>query len=271
MTDAQSLLAILALIYLSDCLLWVPRDAIVVVMPLRGRAFVRLPSTWAANDRGALVFTALLPPRALFLCEPSEAASVAMRDLDERVAGVLRLTRPLHRLGLAVFVAMFLVAPLLSLWLGFARIVVAIFIAFLVTNVIVSIVFFRTFGRVDPHDRARRLGYGVALLVAPPSASRAVDQVTLRALRDFEPLAVAARLAGEDDPNVRRLLRELAHPAGGGPPDPRYETARALGLEHRDQAPKRAGGAVAYCPRCLVQFGVAAAECPDCHVSLQPL
>ena len=67
MSDAQSLLVILALIYVSDCLVWVRRDGIAVVITSRGRAIVRRPSSWAGNDRGGLAFTTLLPARAVFV------------------------------------------------------------------------------------------------------------------------------------------------------------------------------------------------------------
>lgn len=265
MTDAQWLLAIVALIYLSDCLVWLPKDAAAVVIPFRRRPFVVLPSSWG-NERGEFAFTTFLPARAVFVCEPAKGFS--MDDADRRVANVLTATRGLYVLTVAVFVALFAVAPLVTIALGFARVGLLLIALFLLANAVVAFTFFRSHARVEPDDPWHRRVYAMVMLVATPSAIRAVDQVTRRALRDFDPLAVAASVAGRDDRMFRRLLRELAHPAGGSAPGPRYEAAVAAGLRHIDERPAVSGDASAYCPRCLALYGDGRVECGDCGLSL---
>ncbi len=63
MTPGQVFLLALALLYLSDCFLLVPRRGFAFLnMRARGRWRVALPSTALGNDRGGLVMTMPLPP-----------------------------------------------------------------------------------------------------------------------------------------------------------------------------------------------------------------
>lgn len=255
MTDAQWLLLLVALIYVSDCFVWLRHGQAAVVIPFRGRPFVRLPSSWG-NERGGLAFTTLIPARAVFVC--SEGGGFRPPDVP--------LPRGLHALSLTVFAMLFVVAPLLSWHFGFARIGLLVIAAFLLLNAVVAIAFFRAHRRIDPKDRQHRWVHAIVMFLATPSAIRAADQATRHALRDFDPLAVAAKLAGPDDPMVKRMLRELAHP-----PSPRYELARKAGLRHVEEPPPRTSGASAYCPRCLAQYGGERSECSDCAIGLLQL
>lgn len=260
MTDAQWLLLLVALIYVSDCFVWLRPGQAAVVIPLRGRPFVRLQSSWG-NERGGLAFITLIPARAVFICG-GESFEVE----QDRVAAILRANRGLHVVCVAVFVALFAAAPALSWQFGFARIGLLVIAAFLLMNVVVSLLFFRAHKRIDPTDRTHRWVHGLVMLVATPSAIRAADQATRHALRDCDPLAVAAQVAGASDPVVKRMLRELAHPPG-----PRYEAARRAGLTHVEEPPPRTAGATAYCPRCLAQYGGERGECADCGLGLLQL
>jgi hypothetical protein len=269
MTDAQSLLVVAALIYLSDCAVWLPRDAVAVVIPICGRPFVRTPSAWAGNDRGGLAFTTLLPARAVFICRPSD--DFHRRRIEKRLAEVLDRTRLLNTLSMIAFIALFGVAPLLSWRFGFMQIGVFVLLGLLLINALVAFAFFRTAARLQPFDRAHRWAHALVMLVATPAAIHAVGRASHDAMRKFDALAVAARIAGEDHPAVRCILRELAHPAGGFPPTKRYEAAQTAGLSHVEEPPAACGGAAAYCPRCLALYGVDKGVCADCEVELRSL
>ncbi len=262
MSDAQSLLIVVVLIYLSDCVVWLRPDAVAVVIPLFGRAAVRTGS-WAGNERGAFAFTTLLPARAVFVLDGG--GSFDLERIDERRTSVLAQTRGLRAVTCVLFTASFVVAPAVGWWLGFAQVGLLLIAAFLLGNLVTALVFFRTHQRVEPADRFHRWVHALVMVVATPSAIRAVDHVTRNVMHGLDPLAVAARIAGEDDPRVKKMLRELAHPLGGGAPGERYDAARVAGLRHEEQRPARAA---AYCPRCLAEYDAGTATCADCELAL---
>lgn len=258
MSDAQWLLILVALIYVSECFVWLRPDAVAIVIPMFGRPAVRRPSDFG-NDRGGLAFTTLLPARALFVCE---GASFKKRELEERLKATLAGTRRLRAVAAAMFVLLFAIAPAVSVRFGFAQIGLLIIAALVLANAIAATAFFRAHKRVDPKERSHRWVHAVVMLVSTPAAIRSVDQVTRGALREFDPIAAAARIAGEDHPEVRRLLRELAHPVGGAERDPRYDAARAAGFTYGEATPRGA------CPRCLAQYGEGIERCADCDIAL---
>lgn len=267
MSDAQSLLVILALIYVSDCLVWVRRDGIAVVITSRGRAIVRRPSPWAGNDRGGLAFTTLLPARAVFVCDAG-GGSFKWRQIDARVKEVHAKTATLRVFAWMLFGLLFLAAPFLAWWYGFAQVGLLLIAIFAIANATVALAFLRAHRRIDRDDAWHRWTHAIVMLVATPSAVRAVDHATRHGLREFDPLAVAARLAGKDHPVVKTLLRELAYPRAGADAGPRYEAARRAGLEHHEEPPQRSGDAELYCPRCLSQYVHGTASCADCGILL---
>lgn len=65
MSDEQTLLAVIAVIYLIDCLFWIPRHGIGFTRWLGQFWRIREPSTTIGNDRGGLGFANPLPPLGL--------------------------------------------------------------------------------------------------------------------------------------------------------------------------------------------------------------
>ena len=62
MSDAESLFALLAVVYVIDCAQWAPLDSVVFSAPW-GNAFrARFPHFALGNGRGALVLANPLPP-----------------------------------------------------------------------------------------------------------------------------------------------------------------------------------------------------------------
>lgn len=265
MTDAQWLLIILGVIYLSDCLVWLRRDAIAIVLPLRGRPFVRRSAPWAGNERGGLAFVSFLPARAVFVCDATQGGNFRVPEIDQRLERTLAATRVLRGFSLILFALLFVVAPLLAWRFTFERIGLDLIAAFIVCNAAMAILFFRAHRRIDPDDSWHRWTHAIVMLVATPSAVRAIDQTTRSAMREHDPLAVAAHLAGTEDRAVKTLLRELAHPLGDAPRDSRYDAARKAGFVHVEEPPP---GASAYCPRCLSVYGAGTASCADCGIEL---
>lgn len=65
MSDEQTLLAVIAIIYLIDCLFWIPRNGLGFTRWLAKSWRIREPSTTIGNERGALGFANPLPPLGL--------------------------------------------------------------------------------------------------------------------------------------------------------------------------------------------------------------
>ena len=67
-SDGQTLLLILALIYLTECLIWVKKQSVVFVSNWRRRWSVASPISWLGNANGAmLILDPLPPPGRVFL------------------------------------------------------------------------------------------------------------------------------------------------------------------------------------------------------------
>lgn len=62
MTEGQTLLLILVLIYLSDCLIWVRRESVAFVSPWGGRWRLTVPPSWLGNANGGILLLNPLPP-----------------------------------------------------------------------------------------------------------------------------------------------------------------------------------------------------------------
>ena len=62
MTEGQTLLLILILLYVSDCLIWVKRESVAFVSGWGGRWRLRVPPSWLGNANGGILFLNPIPP-----------------------------------------------------------------------------------------------------------------------------------------------------------------------------------------------------------------
>ena len=62
MSEGQTLLLILILLYLTECLIWVKRESVAFVSSLGGRWRLTLPPSWLGNANGGILFLNPLPP-----------------------------------------------------------------------------------------------------------------------------------------------------------------------------------------------------------------
>ena len=77
MGELESLLLVLALIYLSECLVWVRRGALAFTS-WRGNLFVVRPSgTWIGNQRGSLLVSNPFPPLGTVFVVPELPLSLS--------------------------------------------------------------------------------------------------------------------------------------------------------------------------------------------------
>src|SRR5438128_9429372 len=77
MGELESLLLVLALIYLSECLVWVPRGAL-AFSSWRGIRFgIRFSGSWLGNQHGGLLLSNPLPPLGTVFIIPDLPLSLA--------------------------------------------------------------------------------------------------------------------------------------------------------------------------------------------------
>src|SRR5881396_3647174 len=77
MGELESLLLVLALIYLSECLVWVPRGAL-AFSSWRGIRFgIRFSASWIGNQHGGLLLSNPLPPLGTVFIVPNLPLSLA--------------------------------------------------------------------------------------------------------------------------------------------------------------------------------------------------
>ena len=62
MSEAQTLLLILILLYLSECLIWVKRESVAFVSGMSGRWRLKVPPSWLGNANGGILLLNPLPP-----------------------------------------------------------------------------------------------------------------------------------------------------------------------------------------------------------------
>ena len=62
MSEAQTLLLILILVYLTDCLIWVRRESVAFVCNWAGRWRLRVPPSWLGNANGGVLLLNPFPP-----------------------------------------------------------------------------------------------------------------------------------------------------------------------------------------------------------------
>ena len=60
--EGQTLLLILILLYLSECLIWVKRESVAFVSAWSGRWRLAIPPSWLGNAKGGIVFLNPFPP-----------------------------------------------------------------------------------------------------------------------------------------------------------------------------------------------------------------
>ena len=77
MGELESLLLVLALIYLSECLVWVRRGALAFGSWRGNRFGLRPPGTWMGNQRGGLLLSNPFPPLGTVFIVPNLPLSLA--------------------------------------------------------------------------------------------------------------------------------------------------------------------------------------------------
>lgn len=202
------------------------------------------------------------------------------QDFDQQV-------RPIRFLANALFVLVFVIAPLLIGFIGLKLVWLGLLVALLGLSITTATLFCRLHRKFYPAASDERFTQTLILAMAPATTMRAHDIASRPLLENFHPLAVAHHLLDADSFRrfARHLLLDLRNPAPPAFPSASPQTIatelfyRRLLLEVAEAwlAERKLPAAElcrpptpadetchAFCPRCEAQFTSAAGECSDC-------
>jgi hypothetical protein len=255
---------------------------------INGELFVKCRSPRIAHHVAEAI-------RRLVKAEPGDrerliqALAVDTFDVDAvRVAvGEFRAsTKALRLLCNVHWVYMFIVNPVVILWLGFWGWVLPLVAGLLVLHVVVIGEYWRTHKKLMAAESYHRWEGVVKMVLCPPASARALDLVSLDLLDLYHPLAVAAAIAGKEE--LQRvsvlMMREARYalpihsPVEGvgeiaewhrrtmGEAAETFLRKEQVDLSGVDRAPERWDDRTkSYCPRCLTAYTLEAGECSDCR------
>jgi hypothetical protein len=215
----------------------------------------------------------------------NEKAAAAIASFD-------RETRRLAALCSAFFVFLYGLSPVLVLLFGLTRVILPLAFVMILFGVTISVIFFKTHRRLFPHGREERVFSTVKMALCPPTAIRAGDILSARALASYDPLTVASALpaAGPLKDFCRQYLLDLHYPLAPDKVDELGTSILASGREvliSTSQSnlaglpnwpdsllappPRQDPLARSYCPRCRSEFYLDGGVCRDCSgVKLVP-
>jgi hypothetical protein len=195
--------------------------------------------------------------------------------------------RPLRILTNALFVLVFVIAPVLIGFIGLSHVWFGLLLVLLVLTITTATFFARLHRKLWPAATDERFTQTLILALAPATTMRAHDIASRLLLETFHPLAVAKKLFRPEQflPFARRLLLDLRNPALPTCPNLQppaiateqffrqvyLETVEAWLTENkiapnelcRPPAPADES-CHAYCPRCEAQFTTTTGHCADC-------
>ena len=209
-----------------------------------------------------------------------------------RLEAVLEQVAGLRWICLVFFLYLYVALPIVVLLHGLAAHLLTGGALVLLMTILIAFLFARSHRRLCPAAKGERVGQILKMVLCPPAAVRAHDQLSLDAMSKYHPILLSHLLVGEGDTSLAgEFVRDLAHPLPHGLDDGRAQSIVAwhvaaeldacLGFLREKAAvdtdallaaPQWDGHGTRYCPRCLVQMRTEAETCPDCHgVRLRPV
>jgi len=214
-------------------------------------------------------------------------ASLDTKLIEKRWQEFRKLSKPLRWLCNAVFVYLFVAAPLAIHFLGLKRCWLELVTGLLALTVSTALCFRRAHRTFYAQAEDDRFTHFLTILLAPASTIRALDVLSRPLLEPFHPLAVARVFCPDHTFRefARKTLLDLRYPALPVCPSA-DDTAVVAELHSRqtllqavEQFLKKGGVNVdeltrppepadetcrSYCPRCGSQFTTLAGQCADC-------
>lgn len=269
MTDNQVLVLILLLVYLSECVAWVPNTAAAFQFSRPRRGKVNAPGKGLGNDRGRFVLSHPIPMLAGI-----HIVSYGGRNVDAAAAaslweGFRRTTRWLRFSAFVCFLLLFGLIPVV--WKFYRADTVQMLAAFLLLLFVCSVtgvLHFHAHQNYFPKQRWDRWQQSIFAALVPTHASRAHDTLGRDLLKSFHPLIIAELALPKESFQqfATKWLREATHPLPGHPPTDLTQVEPFLTAQGITLSPPQAeDGATQYCPRCHALFSPAASVCEDCQ------
>jgi hypothetical protein len=247
----------------------------------------------ATTTRAAQLFRALQEISNLPADQRANTIHQILRDtLDLKQIAALRQefarqVRPLRMLTNALFVLVFLLAPLLIATLGLKFVWLWLLVPLLALTITTASFFSRLHRKFWPGATDDRFTQTLIIALAPATAMRAHDIAARPLLENFHPLAVAQQVFAPEQFRhfARRRLLDLRHPARPISPNPQpaamatelffrrtyletietWLTANKIAPAELYQPPARTDKSCqTYCPRCEAQFTTNSGACADC-------
>ena len=208
----------------------------------------------------------------------------AMDNAAARLAEGNAVIQPMRELSLILFLFLFVLTPSLVISFGLMGLIIPVAAVMVIMAVLIGILFYRAHKQLFPAETSERFESLVKMILCPPVSIRAPDVLTRNLLAEYSPIVLASLLAGSGEQQfVRAFILDLQHPLKHEVSDETAATtidwtaAEQLNvcleqvraghyLKPEDLAApsQREENSITYCPRCLCQFVVTAAECPDC-------
>jgi hypothetical protein len=303
MSPLATLFVVVVALYLVECLLIVPEDALVLVEGRRGvwrvagRAFalgalrkrIVLLSPFAPHV-AVLVVPAWSMARALVgsrdagVRSRAESIERALDDatsgerLRSRIATMRASTARVRWLSVLLFVHLFVLWPALVYWLGLGAIWPAILTELVFLQLLICWSYVRA-RRALAADGGQSTSV-VIFALSPPAAARAMTALTRDVASDVHPVSAALHLCRAEDAlevaaRARRATR-FGPDAEHATPEAKWfatQWARRLdamleetvGVAAVPNAPTHDGESQSYCPRCWTQYTASSGTCAECR------
>jgi hypothetical protein len=209
------------------------------------------------------------------------------KSLSARLTEFHQRTRPIRMLTNALFVWIFVIAPLAFSVIGLRLTWIPLAVGLLGLNLAIAILFARHHRHFFPAANDDRFTQSLIIALAPATTLRARDFISRAVLENFHPLAVAHNFLAP--PTFQRAarpwLRDLRHPVRPLCPSSKPEAieaelffrttllrlteqwlrAQKLSPDELGKPPAPADASCrAYCPRCEAQFTTPTGVCADC-------
>ena len=131
MSENQLLVCILILVYLSECIAWVPAQAYAFNFSAPQKGSVNLPGKGLGNDRGRIVWAHPIPLLAGLYIVPQNSGNIDATAAEGRWEEFRQRTRGLGIASNSAFFLLFLLVPVIWKWFGTESIPMLVAVALL--------------------------------------------------------------------------------------------------------------------------------------------